>query len=404
MKKETDIVFTGDIGFDHYMDGRWTDENLVSGSILDFIRSADHVVANVEGAMIEQERAVDTSGKGIAFHTMDPAAISFLKLIKADIWNIANNHAMDAGPGGIENTIAMAKSMGSKTIGGGLNLADAMKPVVLDEAGGIGILGCGYMPSCIAATDAEAGTLAWTDLDHIKETIGKIQETCRWAVVVVHGGEEFSSLPAPYTRALYHKYLELGADIVIGHHPHVPMNYETVGNKIIFYSLGNFVFDTGYQRAQLNTDTGILMKLSFTEDSWSFEPLGFNIVRGPEILVEGDLPDIFADIQEEEYNKLIHMAALAFLCNEKRRAIYLTGTIKANATEEEIKQLYASIPVKLEYEPGQHHDLAVYDKIADELDEAAFESSKLEKVKEYLLRQVREGSPFDREFRVHIEQ
>ena len=404
MKKETSIVFTGDIGFDNYMDGRWNDDRLVSGSILDFIHSADHVVANVEGAMIEQERAVDTSGKGIAFHTMDPAAIRFLKLIRADIWNIANNHAMDAGPGGIANTMAMAKSMGSRTIGGGADLSEAMTPVILEEAGGIGILGCGYMPSCIAATETTAGTLAWTDLDHIKEVIDKIKETCRWTVIVVHGGEEFSSLPAPYTRELYHKYLELGADIVVGHHPHVPMNYETVGGKIIFYSLGNFIFDTGYQRAQLNTDTGILMKLIFTEDAFRFEPLGFNIVRGPEILTEGDLPGIFADIGEEEYKKLIGMAARAFLCSERRRAVYLAGTRKADATEEEIRELYASIPIKLEYVPGQHHDLAVYNELADEADETAFDSSRLETVKAYIRKQLDEGCPFEREYRLGIKQ
>ena len=45
------------------------------------------------------------------------------------------------------------------------------------------------------------------------------------------------------------------------------MNYETVGDKMIFYSLGNFIFDTDYQRAQFNTEKGILLKLHFTENS-----------------------------------------------------------------------------------------------------------------------------------------
>ena len=51
MKKNTSIVFTGDIGFDKYMEGKWEDENLLSKPLLDFFHSADHVCANVEGAV-----------------------------------------------------------------------------------------------------------------------------------------------------------------------------------------------------------------------------------------------------------------------------------------------------------------------------------------------------------------
>ena len=71
MKKTTSIVFTGDIGFDRYMDKKWEDENLLSKSVLDFFHSADHVCANVEGALID---AVDDGSRGVFFHAMDPAA------------------------------------------------------------------------------------------------------------------------------------------------------------------------------------------------------------------------------------------------------------------------------------------------------------------------------------------
>ena len=91
------------------------------------------------------------------------------------------------------------------------------------------------------ADENKAGCYSWSDLDEIQNTINEIKKTCRWCVVVAHAGEEFTPLPSPYTRERYHKYLEMGADIVVAHHPHVPMNYETVGDKVIFYSLGNFI-------------------------------------------------------------------------------------------------------------------------------------------------------------------
>ena len=74
-KNKTSIVFTGDIGFDRYMDRRWEDDNLLTGPILDFFHSADHTVANVEGALID---AVDDGSRGIFFHSMNPAATRVL--------------------------------------------------------------------------------------------------------------------------------------------------------------------------------------------------------------------------------------------------------------------------------------------------------------------------------------
>ena len=105
-QNKTSIVFTGDIGFDRYMDRRWEDDNLLSGPILDFFHSADHTVANVEGALID---AVDDGSRGIFFHSMNPAATRVLKLAHADIWSIGNNHTMDAGREGVISTKNIAK-------------------------------------------------------------------------------------------------------------------------------------------------------------------------------------------------------------------------------------------------------------------------------------------------------
>ena len=68
-RDRTSIVFTGDIGFDRYMDHRWEDDELLSKPILDFFHSADHVAANVEGALID---AADDGSRGVFFHAMNP--------------------------------------------------------------------------------------------------------------------------------------------------------------------------------------------------------------------------------------------------------------------------------------------------------------------------------------------
>jgi len=279
-EKCASIVFTGDIGFDRYMDRKWKDENLLSRPILDFFHTADHVCANVEGALIS---ATDNGGKGVLFHSMNPEAVNFLQKINADIWSLGNNHSMDAGLAGIVNTKKLAEEARAKTLGAGLNLEEASAPLYIDKAGGIGMICVSYLVGCVPATESQPGVFPWDNLELIGERIAKIKAKCRWCLVISHGGEEFAPMAMPYVREKYLQYLDLGADAVIGHHPHVPENYELFDNgKAIFYSLGNFIFDTDYQRAHLYTDTGVLLKLKFTEHTMDFEAMGMQIDRKTE--------------------------------------------------------------------------------------------------------------------------
>ena len=387
MKEKTSLVFTGDIGFDRYFYGKWDDEELLSGEILDFLHSADHVIPNVEGPVADAEQNTTQSGVQQLLHTIDPKAVKVLRKMGADIWNICNNHIMDAGPYGIESTLKEAQSFGAQTIGAGMNIDEARKPVILDEAGGIGMFGVGYQRACRKADVDKPGCYSWSDLDAIQNTINEIKSKCRWCIVVAHAGEEFTPLPSPYTRERYHKYLEMGADIVIGHHPHVPMNYETVGDKIIFYSLGNFIFDTDYQRSQFNTELGLIVKLTFTETEFSYEPMGLRIVRGEERVVKDKLPRIFVDVGEEEYNLLAPLSAKMLIAATKRQMTYLKPEEFKDATEEKWQEHFRE-PLRTGRVPGETLDFFIICPLAEKEKEKAWERSKLEDVKAYILEQM----------------
>ena len=384
-KNKTSIVFTGDIGFDRYMDRRWEDDGLLSKPVLDFFHSADHTVANVEGALID---AVDDGSRGVFFHSMNPEATRVLKNIHADIWSIGNNHTMDAGREGVISTRKIAADLGCRTIGAGLNETEASQPVYLDEAGGIGMFCVSYMNECIPATATEPGTFRWDDLDAIKRRIDEIKARCRWCIVVSHGGEEFTSLPIPYTRDRYLKFLELGADVVVGHHPHVPENYELFDNgKAIFYSLGNFIFDTNYQRVHLYTDVGVLLKLIFTEEKMDFEAMGIQIVRGDERIDAAPLPDVFTNIPAEEYALLAPLSAKAFVEEDRRKMIYLEPERFTDAPREVWEGYFFSTEPDGYFE-GAHMDFNIIVPYSQKADEGAWKQSKLDKVKEYILRQL----------------
>ena len=388
MKDGLSIAFTGDIGFDGYMNGKWNDEELISGEVMDFIASCDHVCVNVEGALSSKEKVNRKNTVAALTHSMDPEVTGFLKRIKADIWNICNNHIMDAGPDGLFDTLDEAKAAGASTIGAGMDINEASRPLIIPDAGGIGIFAVGYQRACRKADENTAGCLSWSDLDRIRANIDNIKKTCRHCVIVAHAGEEFTALPSPYTRERYLKYLEMGADIVVAHHPHVPMNYETVGDKAIFYSLGNFVFDTDYQRSQYYTEYGIVLKINFTKDSFSFESMGIKTDRDAEKVVKDRLPDIFTDISEGEYNLLLPLSAKAFLEATKRQQTYLYPDKYKNATEKDWHENFYE-PLRSGRVPGETLDLQIICPIAEKEKEKAWEKSKLEGVKEYILKMLK---------------
>lgn len=381
---ETSIVFTGDISFDRYMDRKWEDDALLSDDILDFFNNSNHVITNVEGALYDEK---DDKGRGIFFHSMNTKASSFLKKINSDIWSIGNNHIMDADKQGLISTIDIASGMGCKTIGAGINIDEASKPLYLDEAGGIGIICVAYQMECVPAGVNSAGIFKWNDMDLISKRIKEIKAKCRWCIVVSHGGEEFASMPNPYTRDRYLKYLEMGADIVVGHHPHVVENYELFDNKAIFYSLGNFVFDTDYQRIHLYTDRGVLLKLILDEDNFSFEAIGTYINRNNERIEKSSLPDIFVDINQKEYKLLIPLSAKGFIEEEKRKMVYLEPEVYKDC-DESVWLSYFNSDKPDGYYKNEHMDLSIIYSLSLKYDDNTWKNSSLDSVKRYIFAQI----------------
>ena len=178
----------------------------------------------------------------------------------------------------------------------------------------------------------------------------------------------------------------MGADIVVSHHPHVPMNYEKVGEKIIFYSLGNFIFDTDYQRAQFNTEFGLLVKLNFTKDNYTWEAFGLRIDRETEHIVKEKLPRIFENVEEEEYKHLAPLAAKMLVAAYKRQQIYFKPEYK-DADEETWKENFFN-PKRSGRVEGEGLDFQIMYPLAEKAAEGEWKKSKLERVKEYILEQM----------------
>ena len=204
-------------------------------------------------------------------HKSNPTALQFVKKhIKNPILSLANNHMMDFGKKGLLDSLEYTEKENLKTIGAGRNENEATDYVILGDEIKVGILAFQYKDYFIATENA-LGTAHEKHKKLIKKKIKKLKEKVDYVVLVYHGGDEFLNTPMPYTRKKIKKFLTYGADIIVAHHPHTVQGYEKIKNKTIFYSLGNFIFDTDFQRAQSGTDEGILLKIEFSKDNYSFK-------------------------------------------------------------------------------------------------------------------------------------
>ena len=318
------IAFTGDIAFSKYFKNAYEKENLLSKEIIDFLSDSFLTVANVEAPV--SARPI-TSIEDLA-HVNPLEITETLEKINAKIWNLANNHSMDCGEQGLNDTLEIAKRKGARTIGAGFNREEARKPLIIEKEDiKIGLLSVAS-PLSEPATDEKAGCFMWDEFKLIKKTLLELKNTCDHVVVISHGGEEFTQIPLPFARDKYHKYLKWGADIVVAHHPHVPQNYERVGNKIIFYSLGNFIFDTDYQRNQRNTDIGVLVKIYFEKDKFTFDSLSIKIDREENVVKETSPLLIFRNIDAKTYKRLLPLAEEDYSINLWSKLAFIKKTEK----------------------------------------------------------------------------
>lgn len=315
----TSIVFTGDIAFSKYFAKSYEKKDLMDQEIVDFLQSSDHVVANIEAPVtagdIKSERKLN--------HVNPPEAAETLLALNMDIWSLANNHVMDCQEMGLRDTLDIAAKHHVRTLGAGFCKEEAARFIELPESGGIGIFSVTYDRDFLKADTDKPGCITGEDLETIQANIAAIKSRNRWCVMVVHDGGEFSNMPMPFFRRRYLKYLDMGVDVIVGHHPHVVQNWEQVGDKLIFYSLGNFVFDTDYQRKQKYSEYGVLVKLHFTETAVTWEKQGTCVDRENNRIVACDPPAIFTGLNQKAYRRLWPLGAVNYCRTDRMAGIWL---------------------------------------------------------------------------------
>jgi len=162
-----------------------------------------------------------------------------------DVMTLANNHILDNGEGALLSTFHVLDSLGVKHIGAGRNIAEARQPVIIEKKGiKVGFLGYSLtFPEEFWADEKRPGT-AYGHAHYLQEDIPKLRSQVDILIVVFHWGVEKSLVLKDYQKEMGHLAIDLGADAVVAHHPHVLQGIELYKGKPIAYSLGNFCFGT----------------------------------------------------------------------------------------------------------------------------------------------------------------
>jgi gamma-polyglutamate biosynthesis protein CapA len=219
--------------------------------------SSDIVFGNLECPLTLEGIPV-LKRRDLIFHA-HPSNAAALKAGGFDVLNLANNHAMDYGTQGLVSTLEALKDAGIRTVGAGDDASAARQPVYVKFKNiTIGFLGFSTFPTEGYFHFPHKPDVACVDSGTISDEISSAREKCDVLIVSFHWGKEFDFYPSIQQRELAHLAVDSGADVVAGHHPHVLQGIEEYNGGYIFYSLGNFIFDS---QAPLGTDETVIINL-----------------------------------------------------------------------------------------------------------------------------------------------
>ena len=247
------LSFAGDISFaEGYANMVYYHNNgdditrCITPEVIARMESADIMMINNEFAY--SNRGTPLSGKTFTFRAK-PETAANLSLLSADIVSVANNHVYDYGETALLDTLDTLETYKIPYVGAGRNLDEA-REIVYFQAGDMKIA---YVSATQVersyvytreATDTRAGVLRTYDPAVFLDVIRRAKENSDLVVVYVHWGTEGVSRFEADQQRLGHQYIDAGADLVIGDHPHCLQGVEYYKGVPIFYSLGNFWFNS----------------------------------------------------------------------------------------------------------------------------------------------------------------
>jgi poly-gamma-glutamate synthesis protein (capsule biosynthesis protein) len=284
------ILFVGDMMFDRGVERlmQQTSFTYPIDTIKDFLNSFDFVIGNLEGPINETTKDFPDSALTFSF---DKKSIESLKVGNFSLVSLANNHTLNMGREGLNETRDILNESNIASTGDPIDC----DPDYLYQKDGITYYGVNVTFSNNCSNKQIAS--------RVEDIKFYNQET--FLIVLVHWGTEYKTINSQQQEDLAHAMIDAGADLIIGGHPHVVQNIEKYNNKLIFYSLGNFIFDQYFSK-ETQEGLGVGMEIYKEKKVFNLYPI-VNKMSQPKLMEEGKIEflNVLANNSSEELKESI---------------------------------------------------------------------------------------------------
>ncbi|PIR04150.1 MAG: AmmeMemoRadiSam system protein B [Candidatus Magasanikbacteria bacterium CG11_big_fil_rev_8_21_14_0_20_39_34] len=236
----------------------------------------DILAANLEGPFADTRRA---TSKSIAFR-FEPELIPMLTQYHFNLFNLANNHSLDMGSAGFEESKKNLANAGIDFYG---------KPLQISKTDSVFIKEISQKKIAFVGVDDTLTPLRVSDMESL---LKDLRSEVDYIIINIHWGVEYKNISNTRQQMLAHTFIDAGADMVIGHHPHVVEEMEIYHNRPIFYSLGNFVFDQYFSK---ETQEGLSVGILLDGKSISVYPFPLKSVESQVDLMDENESKLFMD-------------------------------------------------------------------------------------------------------------
>lgn len=261
----------------------------VSEELKSLINSCDLRLVNFE-VPLKPECTLPQQGRERFYQHEDAPA--FLKDLGFNLFSLANNHAFDWGDEGFKKTKAV---LGDASFGAG-TYEDAYKPKIVSMNGiKIGFMGLSFAAYTGVFDDVASHSglgCAYINALRVNHDIVEAKRNVDYLFIVPHDGIEYIDVPLPDTIARYRDFIDYGADGVIASHPHCPQGWEQYKGKPIFYSLGNFLFNSkegyGFHADKPHWYEGLCVVINISDGKITWRVVNTRNVDNLSIVIDHD--------------------------------------------------------------------------------------------------------------------
>lgn len=240
------ILFVGDIMFDRYIRqvAQKKGYDFILENVKNLLSKSDLVIGNLEGPVTESRSVslgTQLGEKNNYIFTFDPVVTETLKSHNIRMVNLGNNHILNFGKSGFEETKKYLQESKVEYFGS----VREEKISKIKEIRGIKI---GFL---------NFNEFSGENAENLAKGIRILKDKADFIIIYTHWGKEYVDSPNEETKNLAHSFIDAGADLIVGSHPHVIQGSEKYKSKKIYYSLGNFVFDQYFEK---ETDKGLIVE------------------------------------------------------------------------------------------------------------------------------------------------